>query len=184
MLTDGRAQCLSLLDDGRHRHHRLLLLQHLARLSARSTFTRHRGPIYFPDLFTHTHTHTTTPSPWHNHPAWPLDLFRFFSDGTFASSAPRHLAKEVPCLPPCPALPRPSSLALLLLVSIWYGCSLHFFGSFVRDRSRDRLLNYSTVEREEWQFQKQEGITTDAKLRKNPSPNRTAALNPTAFTDK
>ncbi|TGZ53440.1 hypothetical protein DBV15_01521 [Temnothorax longispinosus] len=42
--------------------------------------------------------------------------------------------KEVLPLPPCPSLPRSSS-KLLLLVSIWYGCSLHFFGSFVIDRA-------------------------------------------------
>ncbi|KYQ48623.1 hypothetical protein ALC60_12338 [Trachymyrmex zeteki] len=52
-----------------------------------------------------TFSHTRTPPPpVAHHPAW-LDLFRFFSDGTFAPSAPRHLAKEVLCLPPCPCPP-------------------------------------------------------------------------------
>jgi len=138
MLSDG----LSALDDGRHRHHRLLLLHHLARLPARSTFTRHRGPIYFVVLFTHTHTTTprgTLPRSW-------LDLFCFFSDGTFASSTPRHLAKKVLCLPPCPTLPRSSCIPSFGIDLVWLLTALLWF---VRDRSRDRLLNYSKVEREE-----------------------------------
>lgn len=122
---------LSPLDDGRHRHHRLLLLHHLARLPARSTFTRHRGPIYFADLFAHTHTTTPSPPRGPHHPA--ARPFRFFSDGTLSPSAPRHLAKEV--LPSTLSFPPSLELKLLLLVSIWYGCSLHFFGSFVIDRA-------------------------------------------------
>lgn len=43
-------------------------------------------------------------------------------------------------------LPFLTRAKFLLLVLIWYGCSLHFFGSFVIDRAI-RLLNYSTAER-------------------------------------
>jgi hypothetical protein len=132
------------LDDGVHRHHRLLLLHHLARLPARSTFTRHRGPIYFADLFTHTRTPPRARSPWHTTPR--LDLFVNFSDGTLAPSAPRHLAKEVLpstlSFPPSLELKTPPfgiDLVWLLTALLW----------FVRDRPRDRLLNYSTAERVE-----------------------------------
>lgn len=51
---------LSPLDDVRHQHHWFLLLHHLARLLARSTFTRHREPIYLVLFLSIT---TRTPPP-------------------------------------------------------------------------------------------------------------------------
>lgn len=96
---------LSPLDDGRHRHHRFLLLHHLARLLARSTFTRHREPIYLVGFLSFTHAHP----PEARHPAFfflssrPSFFsffltFRFFSNRSplVPSSSPRHLAKVLP----------------------------------------------------------------------------------------
>lgn len=128
-----------------------------------------------------TFSHTRTPPPPVAHHHLAVRPSRFFSDGTLAPSAPRHFARKNSCLPPCPSLPR-SRAKLLLLVSIWYGCSLHFFGSFVIDRATGCLTILQ--QKEKSGFQEQEGITTYAGQRKNPSPNRTATLNPTAFTDK
>lgn len=47
-------------------------------------------------------------------------------------------------------LPSLTRTKFLLLVSIWYGCSLHFFGSFVIDRA----TGYLTIlqQKEEWRF--------------------------------
>lgn len=74
---------LSPLDDGRHRHHRFLLLHHLARLLARSTFTRHREPIYLVGFLSFTHAHP----PEARHPAFFFSprvlLFFFFSYFSF-----------------------------------------------------------------------------------------------------
>jgi len=164
---------LGLIDDGRHRHHRFLLLHHLARLPARSTFTRHRGPIYFADLF-HTHTHTTTPRDTLPRGSTFSFLFRPRPVRT-ASSRERSPAFHF-------VLPSLARAKLLLLVSIWYGCSLHFFGSFVIDRATGCLTILQ--QKKKSGFQKQEGITTGRDQRKNPSPNRIATLNPTAFTGK
>lgn len=112
---------LSVLDDGRHRHHRFLLLHHLARLPARSTFTRHREPIYFADLFTGTlarartpHTTTATATPrWRRHHPGSARPFRFFFQ-TVPSPRPRRVIsrKKRSCLSPTSfvlALPRPNS---------------------------------------------------------------------------
>lgn len=122
---------LSPLDDGRHRHHRLLLLHHLARLPARSTFTRHRGPIYFADLF-HTHAHHHPPVA--TLPRGGFGPLRFFSDGTLAPPAP-HLAKEV--LPPPSTLSCPPALELNSFFWYRFGMVAHCT-SLVRSRSTAR----------------------------------------------
>lgn len=88
---------LSPLDDGRHRHHRFLLLHHLARLLARSTFTRHRGTIYLVGFLSFTHAH---PPEARHHPAFFFLsfflIFRLSSNGSLVPSSPRHLAKVLP----------------------------------------------------------------------------------------
>lgn len=162
---------LSPLDDGRHRHHRFLLLHHLAR-PARTAFTRHRGPIYLsyrgsPPLVTtnsetidaqriHTTTITTTTITTINTP--PPRCFSLSSGPHAPSSSRRHFArKSVPFFPPTassssrspfPALPSVPELPFSFGIWIWYvwRCSLHFFGTFVIDR--DRLPNnYSTAQK-------------------------------------
>lgn len=163
------------LDDVRHQHHRLLLLHHLARLPARSTFTRHRGPIYFADLF--THTHTTPPPPRGTTPPRGSTLSflfrRYPRPVRTASSRERSPAFHL-------VLPSLARVKLLLLVSIWYGCSLHFFGSFVIDRATGCLTILQ--QKEKSGFQEQERDNDGREPTKNPSPNRTATLNLTAFT--
>lgn len=79
---------LSPLDDSRHRHHRFLLLHHLARL-ARSTFTRHREPIYSTTL-----SPRFSSSSRRDNPLPPRSLRRNFIFFSFAS----------PPLPPPPSL--------------------------------------------------------------------------------
>lgn len=142
---------LSSLDDGRHRHHRLVLLHHLARLPARSTFTRHRGPIYFADFYTHTHTTFPRDTPPHG-PTLSFLFRRYPRPVRTASSREGSPAFHL-------VLPSLARAKLLLLVSIWYGCSLHFFGSFVIDRATGCLTILQ--QKEKGDFQEQEGITTD-----------------------
>lgn len=154
---------LSPLDDSRHRHHWFLLLHHLARLLARSTFTRHRGPIYLVSfLLSFAHAHP----PEAHHPAFfspPVFVFSFsrlsfcltsgfFSNESLVPSSPRHLANRRPSFHL--VLPSLARAKFLLLVSIWYGCSLHFFGSFVIDRA----TGYLTIlqQKEEWFWRKAE----------------------------
>lgn len=162
---------LSPLDDGRHRHHRFLLLHHLARLLARSTFTRHRGPIYLVSfLLSFAHAHP----PEARHPAFfSLRVFVFsffqsfflsyfsllFKNGSLVPSLPRHLANRRPSFHL--VLPSLARAKFLLLVSIWYGCSLHFFGSFVIDRA----TGYLTIlqQKEEWFGGEQKEILTDGR---------------------
>lgn len=84
---------LSPLDDSRHRHHRFLLLHHLARL-ARSTFTRHREPIY-----------STTLSP----------RFSSSSRRDNPPSPPRSLRRNLFFIFCFPSLPPPPSLTLFAL---------------------------------------------------------------------
>lgn len=59
---------------------------------------------------------------------------------------PHHGISRIVVLPSTLSFLPLARAKFLLLVSIWYGCSLHFFGSFVIDRAI-RLLNYSTAER-------------------------------------
>lgn len=100
---------LSPLDDGRHRHHRFLLLHHLARLLDRSTFTRHRGPIYLVGFLSFTHAH---PPEAARHPGvflssrvLPLFFFLFFSSFfsfLFKRISPHRVISRKSFLPPCP----------------------------------------------------------------------------------
>jgi len=140
-------------------------------------------PIYFhsspwTDLFCRpfSHTHAHHYPPWHTTPRF--DLFVSFQ----TSPRPHRVIsrKKTPAFHF--VLPSLARAKLLLLVSIWYGCSLHFFGSFVIDRATGCLTILQ--QKEKSGFQKQEGITTGRDQRKNPSPNRIATLNPTAFTGK
>lgn len=87
---------LSPLDDVRHQHHRFLLLHHLARLLARSTFTRHREPIYPVDLFFLFHAHTHRPDT-HTTPCFFLSLSLFFLFQTELS--PRRVISQKSFLP-------------------------------------------------------------------------------------
>lgn len=94
--------------------------------------------------FSHTHTRAPPPPVAHHHHRAVRPFRLFFRRNPrpvrAASSRERSPAFHLVLL----SLARAK---LLLLVSIWYGCSLHFFGSFVIDRG---CLNYSTAEREEW----------------------------------
>lgn len=163
---------LSVLDDGRHRHHRFLLLHHLARLPARSTFTRHREPIYFADLFTDTLARARArctpppppPPPWHRHqPRIPRPFRSFFFFRRYPRPVRTASSREKKVLPfPHLFCPCPPSLELkhsFLLVSIWYGCTLHFFGvPFVIDRASDCLIILWQKVKSVTAFREQEGV--------------------------
>lgn len=109
-------------------------------------------PIYFhsspwTDLFCRPfHTHA------HHHPPWhttPRGSTFFVSFQTEPSPRPhRVISRKKSCaFHLVPALPRSSWTPSFGIDLVWLLTALLWF---VRDRSRDRLLNYSTVEREEW----------------------------------
>lgn len=149
------------------------------------TVNRFISPTVLFHALPHTHSRGTPPrklcSP-------SVVIFRSFKRKSRHVLAVSSRAKVL-FFPPCPfsfflsLFPSHKLKTPSLLVSIWYGCSLHFFGSFVIDRATSYLATLQ--QKQEW-FQGRVGRDTHRRTQtdKHPSPNRIATLNPTAFADK
>lgn len=99
--------------------------------------------------------------------ALPFFFFSYFSF-LFKRIFPHRVISQKSFLPPCPSFLPLTRAKFLLLVSIWYGCSLHFFGSFVIDRA----TGYLTIlqEKEEWFGEEQKEILTDGRTKRTCKP--------------